>query len=88
MEEFHRYSQGLVKDTLNLKFTAFSQISTFVPTQGAEQQKIAATLSSLDDLLTAQTAKLTALQAHKRGLMQQLFPRRRRNGAEAAVCRV
>ncbi len=39
-----------------------------------EQQKIAAALSSLDDLLTAQTAKLTALQAHKRGLVQDLFP--------------
>ena len=39
-----------------------------------EQQKIAATLSSLDALLTAQTTKLTALQAHKRGLMQDLFP--------------
>jgi len=39
-----------------------------------EQQKIAAILSSLDDLLTAQNAKLAALQAHKRGLMQGLFP--------------
>ena len=39
-----------------------------------EQQKIATTLSSLDALLTAQTAKLTALQDHKRGLMQDLFP--------------
>jgi type I restriction enzyme S subunit len=40
----------------------------------SEQQKIAAALSSLDSLLTAQAAKLTALQAHKRGLMQDLFP--------------
>ena len=40
----------------------------------AEQQKIAATLSSFDDLLTAHSAKLAALQAHKRGLMQGLFP--------------
>ncbi|MCR5890739.1 restriction endonuclease subunit S [Hymenobacter sp. J193] len=39
-----------------------------------EQQKIAATFSSLDDLITAQNAKLAALQAHKRGLMQALFP--------------
>lgn len=39
-----------------------------------EQQKIASFLSSLDDLLTAQSAKLAALQAHKRGLMQGLFP--------------
>ena len=40
----------------------------------AEQQKIANTLSSLDDLLTAQNAKLEVLKAHKRGLMQGLFP--------------
>lgn len=39
-----------------------------------EQQKIAATLSSLDDLITAQSEKIKALQAHKKSLMQQLFP--------------
>lgn len=39
-----------------------------------EQQKIAATLTSLDDLLTTQTQKLEALKMHKKGLMQQLFP--------------
>ena len=39
-----------------------------------EQQKISAALSSLDDLITVQSAKLVALQAHKRGLMQGLFP--------------
>jgi type I restriction enzyme S subunit len=39
-----------------------------------EQQKIAALLSSLDDLITAQTEKIKALQAHKKGLMQQMFP--------------
>jgi type I restriction enzyme, S subunit len=39
-----------------------------------EQQKIASCLSSLDDLITAHTQKLDALKAHKKGLMQQLFP--------------
>jgi type I restriction enzyme S subunit len=39
-----------------------------------EQQKIASTLTSLDDLITAQSEKIKALQAHKKGLMQQLFP--------------
>jgi len=39
-----------------------------------EQQKIASCLSSLDDLITAQARKLDALKAHKKGLMQQLFP--------------
>jgi len=39
-----------------------------------EQQKIASRLSSLDDLITAQTQKLDTLKTHKKGLMQQLFP--------------
>lgn len=40
----------------------------------SEQQKIASCLSSLDELISAQTEKLDALQAHKKGLMQNLFP--------------
>ena len=39
-----------------------------------EQQKIAACLSSLDELITAQAQKLATLKTHKKGLMQQLFP--------------
>jgi type I restriction enzyme S subunit len=39
-----------------------------------EQQKIADCLSSIDDLITAETQKLDTLKAHKKGLMQQLFP--------------
>ena len=39
-----------------------------------EQQKIAACLSSLDNLITAQTQKIDTLKTHKKGLMQQLFP--------------
>lgn len=41
----------------------------------AEQQKIAGCLSSLDELIAAQVRKVDALKTHKRGLMQQLFPR-------------
>ncbi|MBU2848635.1 restriction endonuclease subunit S [Acidithiobacillus ferriphilus] len=39
-----------------------------------EQQKIANCLSSLGDLITAQSQKVEALKTHKKGLMQQLFP--------------
>jgi len=41
----------------------------------AEQQKIAECLSSVDELIAAQARKLDALKTHKKGLMQQLFPR-------------
>lgn len=41
----------------------------------AEQQKIAACLTSLDECTAAEGRKLEALRAHKKGLMQQLFPR-------------
>jgi type I restriction enzyme S subunit len=55
-------------------------ISTFAPMlvpipKTAEQQKIADCLSSLDELIAAQARKVDALKTHKKGLMQQLFPR-------------
>ncbi len=40
-----------------------------------EQQRIADCLSSLDELITAQSQKIELLKDHKKGLMQQLFPR-------------
>lgn len=44
-------------------------------TSRSEQQKIADCLSSLDELIAAEGRKLETLRAHKKGLMQQLFPR-------------
>ena len=51
-----------------------SEIPTTTPSS-KEQQKIADCLYSLDALITAQADKLDALKTHKKGLMQQLFPR-------------
>jgi type I restriction enzyme S subunit len=51
-----------------------NQLSLPIPEILNEQQKIADCLSSLDDLIAAQTQKLEALKTHKNGLMQQLFP--------------
>lgn len=49
---------------------------TPIPTPSRrEQQKIADCLTSLDEVIAAQGRKVEALKAHKRGLMQQLFPR-------------
>ena len=39
-----------------------------------EQKKIVGCLTSLDELIAAQTHKLDTLKTHKKGLMQQLFP--------------
>ena len=39
-----------------------------------EQKKIASTLSSLDELLSSESEKLSALERHKKGMMQKLFP--------------
>jgi type I restriction enzyme S subunit len=39
-----------------------------------EQQRIAECLSSVDEMRAAQARKVDALNAHKKGLMQQLFP--------------
>ena len=48
-----------------------------IPTPSpCEQQMIADCLGSLDDLIAAEDRKLKALQQHRQGLMQQLFPRR------------
>lgn len=44
-------------------------------TSVAEQKKIAECLSSVDELIAAQARKVDALKTHKKGLMQQLFPR-------------
>lgn len=40
-----------------------------------EQQKIAYCLSSLDELIEATSQKVEILKEHKKGLMQQLFPK-------------
>lgn len=62
-----------VKQT-NLRKDTVLSFPFLKPKNPKEQQKIAKCLSSLDDLITAQTQKTKALKKHKKGLMQQLFP--------------
>uniref|UniRef100_UPI004055FB10 restriction endonuclease subunit S n=1 Tax=Candidatus Electrothrix sp. TaxID=2170559 RepID=UPI004055FB10 len=59
---------------LNINPTDFFSIELPLPPRKAEQQKIGDCLSSLDRLIAAECRKLEALKAHKKGLMQQLFP--------------
>lgn len=58
---------------LNIPTSGFFGLSVLSPSID-EQQKIASCLSALDDTIVAETNKLEALKAHKKGLMQQLFP--------------
>ena len=46
-----------------------------VPRDKDEQNKIAKCLSSVDKVIAAQAHKVDVLKTHKKGLMQQLFPR-------------
>ncbi|WP_088340076.1 restriction endonuclease subunit S [Robiginitalea sediminis] len=48
---------------------------TFLIPPPPEQDKIASTLSALDELLITQQKKIDELQEHKKGLMQGLFPK-------------
>ena len=59
---------------LNVSKDQFFGVEILTPQQD-EQKKIADCLTSLDEVIAAQVRKVEALKAHKRGLMQQLFPR-------------
>lgn len=69
---FHQYSQGLVDDTLNLKFHHFAQIKIPLPPIG-EQRRIAAILKVNDLELSLLEKQLKALKERKRGLMRKLL---------------
>ena len=47
----------------------------FIVPKPKEQQKIASCLSSLDKVIAAHSQKLDTLKTHKKGLMQNLFPK-------------
>jgi type I restriction enzyme, S subunit len=54
---FEINSQGLTKDTWNLKFAPFSQIDTSAPKSFDEQQKIGSLFKDLDSLITLHQRK-------------------------------
>ena len=68
---FERIATGSTIKTIGLPF--FKDLRIAIPAL-PEQQRIADCLTSLDDLLTAATQELETLKAHKKGLMQQIFP--------------
>ncbi len=68
-------NEGARAGRFNVSIGRFLSTTVFSPDpQSAEQAKIAECLSTLDELIGAESQKLDALKAHKKGLMQQLFP--------------
>jgi type I restriction enzyme, S subunit len=74
------HSRGLTKDRLRLYYDDFARIPLPLANED-EQRRIASCLGSLDTLITEQAKKLDALETHKQGLMQGLFPSRGLSGA-------
>lgn len=62
------------KNTIQISNDTFVSKSMCLPSDPAEQQKIAECLETLDNLIAAESKKLESLKTHKKGLMQQLFP--------------
>jgi type I restriction enzyme, S subunit len=76
--KWHKYlrhisNSGARHDRMSITNDDFMEIPLPAPCPD-EQQKIADCLSSIADRITAETQKLDTLKAHKKGLMQQLFP--------------
>lgn len=73
-ESFRKCCVGIVIEKMLFKQEQWLK-SKFLFPRIEEQKRIADCLSSLDKLVSAEAQKLDALKAHKKGLMQQLFPR-------------
>jgi len=76
--KWHAYLQtvsnsGARHDRMSITSSDFMAMPIPNPSS-MEQQKIADCLASVDELIALQTKKIDALNAHKKGLMQQLLP--------------
>ena len=69
----NRFATGQAQPGLSVD--VLENVALAIPPLEPEQQKIAECLSSVDELMAAQARKVDALKTHKKGLMQQLFPR-------------
>lgn len=70
-EQYKKFAAGGIVQNISSEIV----YSTLIPKiKIKEQQKIAACLSSLDQLISAHQDKLETLKDHKKGLLQNLFP--------------
>lgn len=70
---FYRYSQGIVNDTLNLKYNNFKIIKVKIPADIDEQKAIARILKTQDKEIELLKKEVEALKEQKKGLMQLLL---------------
>ena len=73
IHQFEINSQGLTKDTWNLKFPAFSQIEAKAPQKYTEQFKISQVFNKIDNLITLHQSKLEKLKNIKKSLLEKMF---------------
>ena len=72
IHEFLRHSQGLVDDTLNLKFRHFSEVSVSIPSV-EEQNRIVELLNLIDREIELLKRQRSAIEKQKRGVMERLL---------------
>jgi len=72
-EAIERKSTGSTRKRIGLN--DLKEVKLILPKNQKEQMKIASCLSSLDEIIKAQSEKIEQLQQHKKGLMQGLFPK-------------
>lgn len=73
-EDIARRTHGFKSSFVHVKKSDLVKVEMLLPSP-REQHRIAACLTSLDELIAAETRKVDTLKAQKKGLMQQLFPK-------------
>lgn len=72
---FRRHSQGLVDDTLTIKYKTFAKLPVSIPSNELEQRRIASALDTLDETIAATEALVAKLTLMRHGLLHDLLTR-------------
>ena len=70
---FWRYSQGLVDDTLSIKYKNLKRVCVCIPSDVEEQKAIAVVLKTIDKYFEFLQKEIVQLKNQKKGLMQLLL---------------